>query len=133
MGACYTVNLKVGFSNEENEKEATKALCQFVHSKRANFSLDRWAQIGGKLDTFDDLVKVIFAGHQNPGDYDFDIKNGWYCHSHDFDASYGWEGVLIDMFELITPYIADKSELFIDIDNDYDQLVIKNGKCVQIH
>lgn len=36
-------------------------------------------------------------------------------------------------FKLIAPYLADKSELYIYPDDDYDHLVVKNGKCVQVH
>ena len=50
-----------------------------------------------------------------------------------FNASYRWEVVMIEMFKEITPYLEDKSELYIDIENDYDRLVVKKGKCIQTH
>ena len=105
MGACYSVEMQVSFATKENEEKAAEILNEFVHSERANFSLDHWKKIGGTLDTFDDLVKLIFAGHQNPDHYDLDVDENWHRHrhAHDFDASYGWEGVMIDMFKLIAP------------------------------
>ena len=53
-----------------------------------------------------------------------DVDENWHRHrhAHDFDASYGWEGVMIDMFKLIAPYIVDKSELFIDINNELGEI-----------
>ena len=40
---------------------------------------------------------------------------------------------MMKMFKLIVPYLVDKSELYIYPDDDYDHLVVKNGKCVQVH
>lgn len=128
-----SVEIQVIFANKENEEKAAEILKELVHSERANFSLDYWKKIGETLDTFDDLVKIILAGHQHPDYYDLEVDEDWHHHAHDFDASYGWEGVMIDMFELITPCIEDESEFFIDVDEDYDQFVIKGRKCIQIH
>ena len=61
------------------------------------------------------------------------IGRKWIRYENGFDASYGWESVMMEMFELIAPYLADGSELYIYPDNDYDHLLIKNGKCIQKH
>ena len=54
-------------------------------------------------------------------------------YSNAFNASYGWEVVMIEMFETITPFLEDGSELLIYPDSDYDKLIVKNGKCIQVH
>lgn len=50
-----------------------------------------------------------------------------------FDASYGWESVMMEMFEILAPFLEDKSEMYIYPDEDYDHLTVKNGKYVQVH
>lgn len=132
MGACFSVNLKAGFASKESEDLAASVLNEFVHSDRANFGLESWVANGGHLETFDDFVKVCLACHQNPY-YGFTVEGAWHEHENDFDASYGWEGVMIDMFELVAPYLMDGSEMIIDIDEDYDGIVIEDGKCIQKH
>lgn len=129
MGACYSAALTLFFKDDDAEREATKTLKEFVLSERANFSLEKYDK--STLDNVDGLIRICLAGRGNA--YCFEDSDEKREYSNDFDASYGWEGVLIDMFELLTPYLKDGAELDIDIDNDYDTLRVLNGKCVQIH
>lgn len=48
-----------------------------------------------------------------------------------FDATYGWESVMMEMFEELAPVLEDGSDLFINCDDGVDVLVIKDGKCIQ--
>lgn len=82
------------------------------------------------LNIFDDLIRVFLAEHQN----DFTIvktKKGFTKYISGFNASYGWESVMLEMFEEISPYLENKSKLYIDCDDGIDVLVIKDGKCIQ--
>ena len=54
-------------------------------------------------------------------------------YENDFNASYGWERIMMEWFEVLAPFLANGSQMLIYPDEDYDKLVIKNGKCVQIH
>jgi hypothetical protein len=47
----------------------------------------------------------------------------------DFDASYGWEGVMMDAFEVIAPYMADDSVIKIYPDSGCDHGTVIKGKC----
>lgn len=38
---------------------------------------------------------------------------------------------MLEMFEEISPYLENKSKLYIDCDDGIDVLVIKDGKCIQ--
>lgn len=45
-------------------------------------------------------------------------------YSNDFNATYSWETVLQDMFDVLLPYIDPKSTLRIEPDNGYYTLGI---------
>lgn len=45
-----------------------------------------------------------------------------------FDASYGWEGVMMDWFESVAPVLDDGSELKIWPDSGLDDGIVKGGK-----
>ena len=130
MGACYSVTLKV---NVTDVPSAINALNQhIVNDTRSNYSLEEYAQQGITTETFDDLIRIFLANW--PGqEVDIQTDNGFTVYENGFNASYGWECVMMDMFATLAPFITDGSELYISIDNDYDKLVIKNGKCVQLH
>lgn len=131
MGACYTAQLHIGFENKTDERMALKKLQEFVYSERANFGLDSWKKDGVGTDSLEDIFKILLASQQ--GYFTADHDGQWSDYENDFDASYGWEGVLIDMFELITPYLKNGSKFYLDCDNDYDEFIVDNGECVQLH
>lgn len=128
MGACYSVCLKVNLIDEEG---AVKALNEHMTKDGADYSLEEYANIGATPDTFDGLMKILLAEAQRKVTI---YQHGRFkVYENDFDASYGWEGVMMDWFNVLAPFLKNGSELLIYPDNDYDKLVIKNGKCVQIH
>lgn len=45
-----------------------------------------------------------------------------------FDASYGWENVLVDAFYVMGQYLEDGSELSIDMDEGSREFKVKGGK-----
>ena len=129
MGACYSVVLKV---NVLDMPGAIKALNEhIVNDTSADYSLDEYAEQGIATETFDDLMKILLA----------DLQHGIFVHQKgkftiyesDFNASYGWERVMMEWFEVLAPFLVNGSQMLIYPDEDYDKLVIKNGKCVQIH
>ena len=130
MGACYSVRLKVKLQDEQG---AIKALNEHMNNNtRANYSLEEYAEQGITTNTFDDLMRIFLAGWKGQDILIYPEK-GFTVYDNDFDASYGWEVVLMDMFEVLTPFVKNGSELFMYVDNDYDRLVVKKGKCVQVH
>ena len=130
MGACYSVALKVKLLDELG---AIKALQHHIaNDTGANYSLEDFAKQGVTTETFNDLMKIFLAGWKSQP-FEISVSGKFTVYTNDFDASYGWEGVMIDMFYVLTPFVANGSELVIDIDNEYDRLIVRNGKCVQIH
>lgn len=130
MGACYSVVLKV---NVIDESGAIKALNDHIaNDTRTDYSLEKYAAQGVTTESFNNLMRIFLAGWIGHW-VEIYTKNGFTIYESDFDASYGWERVLMEMFETLVPFVKNGSELLIYIDSDYDKLVIKNGKCVQIH
>jgi hypothetical protein len=129
MGACYSVFLKVVLRDEEG---AIKALNEHMESdKRTRYGLDRNKAIGVTPDTFDGLMKILLVEHQS--DVAITQKGKFKIYENSFDASYGWESVMMEWFHALAPFLEDGSELLIHPDSDYDKLVIQDGKCVQVH
>lgn len=129
MGACYSVTMKV---NVVDEKGAVNALNHHIaQDARAHYALEKYANIGVNTTTFDDLMRILLAEIQYPVSI---TQNGEFTvYDNDFDASYGWEIVMMEWFKVMAPFLADGSELIIYPDDDCDELIIQNGKCIQIH
>ena len=129
MGACYSVTLKV---NVLDMPGAIKALNEhIVKDTSVDYSLDEYAAEGITTETFDDLMKILLADLQQGI---FVYQEGKFTiYESDFNASYGWERIMMEWFEVLAPFLANGSQMLIYPDSDYDKLVIKNGKCVQIH
>jgi hypothetical protein len=129
MGACYSVKAKVSLTDEAG---AINALNEHIKkSEGVNYSLDKYAHIGVTPDTFDGLMKILLAEHQQ--EVSITKKRKFTTYDNCFNASYGWEGVMMEWFYILAPFLANGSEMLIYPDEDYDKLVIKNGKCVQVH
>lgn len=129
MGACYSVTIKV---NLTDEKEAIDALNHHIaNDSRTNYSLDKYAEKGVTTETFDGLMKILLAELQQ--EVSVYRKGKFTIYDSAFNASYGWESVMMEWFEVLAPFLTDGSEMLIYPDEDYDKLIIKNGKCVQIH
>ena len=128
MGACYYVKLKVKVLDE---KGAIKALNEHIDKTESfvNYSLDRYKEQGVTTETFDDLMRIFLAGwtHQK---VTITPKRIYTYYENEFNASYGWEGVILDMFRVIAPYVKDNSELTMYLDEGYHRLIIRNGLCL---
>lgn len=118
--------------NVVDEKGAVNALNHHIASDaRAHYALETYANIGVTTTTFDDLMRILLAEIQYPVSI---TQNGEFTvYDNGFNASYGWESVMMEWFDVMTTFLADGSELLIYPDEDYDKLIIQNGKCVQIH
>lgn len=131
MGACYHVVCRVKFRDKEG---ATNALKQFIQntSKKYSYNLGEFAKLGIGTETFDDLMRIFLAGYKNQ---EVEIREdvfGLRVYRNSFNASYGWEMVLIDMFYALSPYLEDESMLKIYPDSSCDLFVMENGECVRI-
>jgi len=131
MGACYDVNLKVRFNDEQGAKKALRDKISRGKEEHIGYDVEGLvAKYGYDLDNMSDLLSVFFSGWGTrlKRDYrDTDIR------AADFNACYGWEDVMIETFSIIAPFMEDGSWIKIYPDSDYDHLVVKSGKAVMIH
>lgn len=134
MGACYDARVKIAIKKGK-ENNAVSTLRSYIEKHDGHgiiFNLDKFASEGTTPDTLEGLLKIFLCGtdYWNPV-----IKHGrkWLHYYNGFDASYGWESVMMEMFEVLAPFLENKSEMYIYPDEDYDHIVVKNGRCVQEH
>lgn len=114
MGACYSVDMKIRL---KDEGAANDVLRKHIHEDTGtNYNLDAFAREGITLDSFDNLMRIFLAGWKKTP-FEKTEKDGWVIYSNDFDASYGWNTVMLTMFELIKPHLEDGSQIIISQDN----------------
>lgn len=129
MGACYEVSIKIQVADET---AAVKALNEHIaNDNRTNYNLEKYKELGITPDTLDGLMRILLAERQSKVSV-WD-ESPYRCYENGFNASYGWESIMMEWFEILSPFLADGSQMLIYPDSDYDELVIQNGKCVQIH
>lgn len=127
MGQCYSVEIKARFTDEEGAKKALQAKLDRHVEDFVNYNLDHFTvELGLSIDNLHDLMGIFFGGWKGrletcPGDKEWKYA--------DFDASYGWESLMMDAFEEIAPYLADDSVIKIWPDSGCDHGTVRNGKC----
>ena len=147
MGQCYSVSLRVGWTADEaNIKRASDALRKKIEDdelcKNASYSLDKWKELGvepqnylDSSNSFHNLMRIFLAGW--PVNYfDFrevrDRTGKWWVYDSDFDARYGWETILWEMFEVIAPFVDEGSYIEVAPDSGSWRLEAINGKAVEV-
>lgn len=129
MGACYAVDLTAKF---KSEAEAAKALKAYIERNPldANFSLEEWAKCGVGTESLDDLLTIMLAGWPHQEVHKEAENDGFTAYKNWFDASYGWQLVMVGMFRALAPTLEDGSEFFIGADNDESTYRIEDGEVV---
>lgn len=128
MGACYAVELNLQFADgKQSERAAAKALREYMVNSKADFHFEYFAKKGVGTDTFDDLMRILLAGYARMPVL-VSYSDGRQVYSNEFDASYSYEPVIVDAFEVIAPYLADNSSLVLCPDNDYREWRTDKGK-----
>lgn len=121
MGACYSVQLKV---NIKDEKGVIEALKEHMNNDTSAVYENTYEE------TFDDLIRALLADHQRKVDI-FEEKK-WRYYENDFDASYGWERVMLEWFEVMAPFLSNGSQIIICPDDGIDEVVVRDGKCIWV-
>ena len=128
MSNCYCVELNIK-PTADTRKLAT-LLKNYITKNplNANFSLEKWKDEGVGTRKFEDLIKIMLAGWKSQPISINTNKDGFITIRNGFNASYGWEIVMIEMFEAMAPLLADDSSLGINGDEGGTEYVVKNGK-----
>ena len=131
MGTCYSANVKLKFKEEDSQKILAKMEeCYQNHlSQRVNFGIELYPF--KSPSSIEDYMALYFVSHQRM--YDLEKrrwKNGKVTYSvkTGFDASYGWECVMLDLFEGLAEYLERGSVLDMWPDNYHETYRIKDGK-----
>ena len=119
MGQCYSVEAHFKFKNNN-----PSSFCQIIkdeiadrNGKSAIFDLDR-----GDLNDPFGCFKIMTAK-----DAVQSTDGTWYA---DFSGSYGWESVMIEIFQHAAEELDDGSVITIYPDYDSTEIAVKNGKVV---
>lgn len=132
MGACYSVILKLKVLDEPAAVKALQAKLGRTKEEHTEYSLEHLKKIGIGTDTLEDLLKIFFGGYD--GKLNKEEKRILATHSSAFDASYGWESVMMTAFQEIAPFLRPGSSIRIYPDYDYDYgVVTREGKLEWKH
>lgn len=131
MGACYAVTCKLKFNIQDEPKVLAKMKEQYQKDlgNGVDFCLDRYSFT--KPESVEDFMALYFVEHQDM--YDFDrtvLKNGnvIYLAKSGFDASYGWEMLMEELFMNLGELLMRGSILDMYPDNDHITYRVKEGK-----
>ena len=128
MGACYSVYLKARFLNEKCAIANLKAKIERAPQEHINYGLDEYEKRGIGTETLDDLIRIFLADRPY-NCYEKHDEGDFTIYTNAFDASYGWERVMMEMFDEMAPFLADGSEFDIYPDSGLDRAVVKDGKA----
>ena len=128
MGQCYSVKLRVTFKDEQGAKAALLEKSEKGEQEHVDYDMQGLQELGFNFDNILDLMSVFFCGWSQKLKATAD--KAWLY--SDFETCYGWEGVMIDAFNIIAPYLEDKSEIRIYPDNGCDRAIVKKGKAVWV-
>lgn len=108
MSACYSVTARIAVKDRHG---ASAVIRDYIHQHDGvdcDFALDDWRAEGISAYTFDGLMRILFAGWQ---DSEFNVRreSDFLIYSNGFNASYGWEVVMLDIVERLTPFLKPKS------------------------
>lgn len=111
MGQCYTVYPDLSIVDEKEFVEKTREFIENKMTSGANFNLEHnGIKSLRRVRKPDTILKAIFPG------YKFDSKLGYYWTA--FDASYGWESVMMDWFEHVHSALGNDTRFELISDND---------------
>ena len=129
MGQCYSVNLKIKLKSGSEKRAAEALRAHMFGDDRTNYHFDKFANLGVGTEKLDDLIRICLAGWKLTTYFTAESW-GWKKYSNDFDCSYGWESVMVEMFEVLTPFLEEQSEIDIYPDSDSFHGHVENGKCI---
>jgi len=113
MGQCYSVDAKLIVKDEESFCKCIQQTMKDME-ERAIFHLE-----DGNVNTAWGCFQIICPNAHDFGD-------GEYC--ADFDASYGWESVMLEIFEKAFDFVEDGSYFDLYPDSGKERIYREKGK-----
>ena len=119
MGQCYSVGLKIKVKHNLEEKAAEALRLHMLQDDKTEYNFEEFADFGVGTEKLDDLIRNCLAGW----------KSSPYC----MEEVYGWDTVMKEMFETLTPFLEDQSKIDIYSDGYSIHGLVENGKCNWIY
>ncbi len=123
MGQCYSVNIDLRYKDKANIEETLK---RFIKSYNADYRLEKLKLSGITVDTLEGLLKITICENLKISS----ITENEISAYADFDASYGWETQMQEMFKAIALYLEKGSCIRIWPDNGVYELRITEGGMI---
>lgn len=124
MGQTYDVNLRVRFKDEKGARKALFDKIGRANEEKVLYDMQGLSMKGFDFDNIWDLMSIFFCGWGQRLKEAADKSWQYSC----FDASYGWENVMMDAFDKIAPFLEDGSEIKIYPDSGRDYGYVENGQ-----
>lgn len=122
MGQCYCVIMNVRFTDEQGAMRALQEKIGRAEEEHVNYNLEHFSELGISTDSLSDLLGIFFGGWKGKLE-----RQGEELYSG-FNASYGWEGLMMDAFDELAPYLEDGSWIKIYPDSGVDCGLVDDGK-----
>lgn len=122
MGAVYDVNMNIKVNSRKGVIETTK---NFINCKKGKVRFFPY----GDFRSFIGAIKMVIT------DRNFNViqlDKDAYSIQSGFDASYGWESIMVEWFRNIGKYLDDNSEFSIYPDTGKRYLVVRNGIVIEV-
>ena len=119
MGQCYCVDTDVKYKDKKKFVELGNKFIDDELAKGTGFDA---------LDTIDrQIPDGIWEAILTKRCMKKDTEG---CYSSDFDATYSWEGLMVEFFEEVAPSLEDGSEMIIYPDSGSRTLTVQSGTVV---
>lgn len=115
MGDCYSVGLKIKANDN-----FVKVFNDFINStsNRTNWNIDKYEKDGVSPTSVEGLARILLASWKEQQANVASLDNGWMYITNDFDASYGWCGVMQDVFINLCENDSVEDKSYIEIWSD---------------
>ena len=124
MGQTYDVTFDLKVKDRQKLIDELNAFVDETNGKSINWDIDNTDRT-----SLNSLMKAVITDR---GFFSI-VEDGNEPAAHfssAFDACYGWEGVMMNTFEVMAPFLKDGSTCEIWPDSGVDRGKVKNGKVV---
>lgn len=126
MGDCYSVELRVKL-RKSTKANMQKLMRQWMREEAAgtdarlgvDWGLAEYRRHGIRPDSFAGICKILLAFHQGDATHVVD-EEGFDLYRSGFNASYGWNSVMVEAFYKMAWALEEGSYLEIDRDEGHE-------------
>lgn len=128
MGAVFDITAKLRIKDVNGFIAKGK---KFIETYDADFCLDRQAKLGHTTNTIKGIIGIVFVD-SGGSLFVYKEEGAQISFCSGFNASYGWEGLMMDFFTEVSPTLEAGSKLIIEPDSGFDVLTLKEDGSIKI-